>query len=403
MQHSIGVCWMLALYKHECRSTNDFLEHRLARATLFNMQRSLAQNPHVRACLITTMAEAQMRPLTTEFLDRRYGGRTLEWFAHVDVIHLPCTLPPVDANLRAALPGTRWPASALPIARPCAYCALAERYAENGTRAGDEHAEKARAMRYARYLKIAALAAAPYETTLLLDADVSLCAHALDALAGVAAAMRRLGASVGARLLRPSPRKHLSQNCDDECARLVPRGAARLDTSALGRATERHMRCVTGCLNRGGRDGVCGANTGVMVVRRSARVEQLSAAWHWRYALGLYTRSLARSPAGRPPFRDQTAFGDHGLSSPSRSLCAGVANLPLNLHLGRSPREVGQGQVRVRGEPIAVHACKKGSRQEGCIMEYECCLERAAACVGNATQPLTPQFWARAHGKSLRA
>ena len=174
---------------------------------------------------------------------------------------------------------------------------------------------------YAMRAKAHALAAVPFEVTLMLDADTHMCPAPVNslsaALRGSADAMPH---DLGVRCHKTAgPR-----GCADACA--APCSEVERDYAC--------MRCLTTCENSPPLPHVCEGNTGVLLVRRGAAVTALSSSW-----LDLY---------GTPTkgWHAQPSF--HALQSRFP-----VSNIPLNLHLGK--HEVYQGARSIAGRGYVLH------------------------------------------------
>jgi len=120
------------------------------------------------------------------------------------------------------------------------------------------------------------------------------------------------------------------------------------------------------------------------VVRKTPGSVFLSSTWFWSYLANVEAASalpVGSSPSTVNYFRDQGSLAAH-----TRDWCSQVVNLPYNMHLGREPRELSQGQGIVTGSPVGVHGCKK-TESEACPLYTSCCMRRPE-CVGNHTHKL---------------
>jgi hypothetical protein len=231
-------------------------------------------------------------------------------------------------------------------------------------------------VRYSRIFKLLAAARVPYDTTLMIDSDASTCAQAGAAALGVADYLEATGASVGVRLFAHMPKMYRTNACDDECASLSggPAGAAE--------RTRVHMACLARCANRHGLEWGCAANTASIVVRRGEGAVRLSRNWYARYMERL-ARQSSNASTQQMPLRaflensDQSVFGSWKVPRDRFGIeCAGIANMPYNMHLGRP--EASQGQTRMHGRPIVAHGCSSTLYGLTCEQLHRACCSRGA-------------------------
>lgn len=301
------------------------LEKRFAFFTFNNIRRAHAANPELPMCLLTSMGNGTLSALLSEYrsqaplLAMSAGG--IDWLSALHVVTIPgCAIPAApDAAVRAHVAGKRqqrssasegarddalgqalahwdatashaggagdvatWPSPVLQPGPPaaahllsarrgpdrCSLCALAAAHLQAHAEIPRALRQKSASGRYSRLLKISALAQTPFNSTLLLDADASLCARALEATLGVADALAESSAALSVRLIGNHLRRgsNVSQMCDNRCSR----------PPSLAEDTRAHMRCLSRCLNAAPR-AACSANTGVFVVRRGAAAAQVRA------------------------------------------------------------------------------------------------------------------------------
>lgn len=357
-----GVCWILTMYSLECPDSIGVPHLHMREQLAYNMLRTARANPRLPLCILTSMEEGTVLRSLAAVLGRRLA--TLR--ADLQVVTLPCTMPP---DSPAAAPGE------------CAACALSRQHlpsAPANSSALRKQLALAAATRYSRAVKVRAAAFVPFHTTAILDADAALCAHASRALLGASEALVAQNKSIGARY--HSGRKALSaliEPCEAACGQTTDASVVRT-----------RMRCAALCSGRHvqhGRTG-CGANTGVLLVRRSAEAVAFAATWYARWyaqlerqsAAGHALSSLSELRATAALYSgDQQTFGSSGLPASSWAhACRQVANLPRTLHMGKT--EVSQGQSRVHGYVIGVHGCKGQDHTgvEACALYERCCARR---------------------------
>jgi hypothetical protein len=383
---------MVAVHALECKGSVSRLHARnIAPLLLDTIVRSQRASPEMPLCVITSMPDRKMlaRAMSNHglkgarsLLAAELGGYdgVVSWLhEHVRTwVTLPCQLPD---------PWPLPPASQALAPQPqgqCDACSLAlGKLRDRRPPLSDESITGTAEARYARLTKLRGAASVPFDVTLLLDADAGLCAHSRYAVEGVAEYMASVGASVAVRFF-DGPRANSSQataraECHTACARLVSR-AADHPTSA----TRAHMRCISKCEN-GESDANqrrCSANPASMVVRRGPGAEWFSRNWYARYMDRIARRATnSSSTVDFVNSLDQPVFGSSGMdwTGPKAfepgGCCAGIANMPYNMHLGRP--EVSQSQSQLRGSPIVAHGCAQPSE---CAMLHEACCARAWFC-----------------------
>lgn len=307
----LGVCWVLTLYSRDCVTTNGkptFIkgEETLASSALHNIRRSLEANPTLPACILVTtpMAARLWRPLIERYVRVAPRGAR-RWLSAIHVVPLPCRVPVIDSELRAIImpepksepawarliplrqpappPGVGARSSdggedsgagggaehssqrnAYEAGAPCSLCALAADELDAHKEIPGPLQRNAKIGRYSRLHKIAAVGSTPFETTLLVDADVSLRADVAESIAGVDDAMAAVNASLSVRIAEHNTHQGPAAACEERCK----------SQAVLLAGPRAHMRCVTRCLNRLPLT-FCKANTGVMVVRRSVQASQV--------------------------------------------------------------------------------------------------------------------------------
>lgn len=364
-----GACWVFALYWLECDIglTPTYLH--LEAALSWNIARTARANPRMPLCVLTGMRRSQVisifegelgKPLATKLASR------------VAVVNVPCPAPPAELGARDGqhgCPACSIARQALPPPRPLP---------PEASRRERKELELVAALRYGLLYKVRALAYVPYRITVVLDADAALCPNARRAVLGEAEALSILDRSVGVRYHRRSvgPRVGAGRagvanlTCEEGCGQVID--------GALVRTS---MRCAGLCAGRAvahEHDG-CGANTGVIVVRRTAEAAAFARTWYARYYAQITT---PRNGSLINLSGDQRSFGSNGLKQgrgPAFArACAAVANLPRNLHVGRG--EVAQGQAAVYGPVIAVHGCKAQELDKGSCPLYTACCSRRGRC-----------------------
>jgi len=226
------------------------------------------------------------------------------------------------------------------------------------------------ATRYSRQVKVLAAAYVPFSTTIILDADASLCANAPRAIVGVSEALAITNKSIGARFHKRGRflPKEVNRTCEEACAQAID-----------GALVRSFMRCAALCAGRShdsARDG-CGANTGVLIVRKTPDAANFARTWYQRWLAQISKR---RNGSALAFSGDQRSFGSSGRRQRSTfaAACRTVANIPRELHMGRG--EVAQGQHGVLGPVVAVHGCKAQERDKGSCPLYDACCSRRGKC-----------------------
>lgn len=395
---SMGVCWVFGSFWLDCfrhagarppLAQLDALQLRslqvhqhTTHALAWNLIRTASVNPRTPLCILTSSSrEAVLADLRAEPGASRWI-RKLE--PRIDVVHVPCATPPSPAGpeQRAAGGGRRAAAGAqCPTA-----CEVSQRYGPSWTDAPAQSKLRKKlaedsVVRYARLIKTRTLAHVPYPSTLVLDTDVALCSGVRSALGGVADAMAARAKFVGVRLFSRAEKGLRARNARDfeQCDRACG--------NASDAAREREqMRCKALCADAHAHTGArgCRANTGVMLVRRSAEAAEFARVWFARYWERMVRLDRKRRSKPDAPLKvdllDQSTFGSSGLHAADERAraCKSVANIPRHLHLARS--EVHQEERVMRGRAIGVHGCKSHGRNGSECSLYTACCERVGKC-----------------------
>jgi hypothetical protein len=235
----VGVCWVFTMFAFECKVRLRDESLPMLPRLVQNVLQSLRANPGLPLCVLTSMHADTFRDALAQH--KRWKHGTVERATFLDAVQI-VTVPCVEHEN-----GTRG---------RCNLCEQAARFVP-----ATRETASVVATRYSRLVKTLSAAYVPFTKTLLIDADVALCAGVQDAVEGAADGLARLNASVGVRFFNALG----SPACDEACA---------------GEATVRtQMECLTLCVNAR-RTGDCSANTGVLLVRRAEASREFARRWH---------------------------------------------------------------------------------------------------------------------------